>query len=490
MAPAAATVSAFAPFSFYPLAVIGPLFLFLLWLNSGPLQAFREGWLFGLGLLGFGVFWLRISIDQFGNLGTVSAILITLAFVSAVATFYALVGWVAVRFSSGVQQRLILFSSLWVLVEWFRGWFLTGFPWLALGYSQINSPLGALAPLMGVYGVSLAVTTSAALLIWCMQGSIRQMSAALGGVILIWGAGYLLQGHHWTHPAGRPLQVSMIQGNVTQQLKWDRDTLLPTLELYTRLTNLHWQSDLIIWPETAVPAFAHDVERSLLLPLAARALEHKSVLLIGIPIWQQEENRYFNAMLVLGEDTPAEKRQAYYKRHLVPFGEFMPLESLLRPLIDWLQIPMSDFSAGDNEKPLLRLAGYTAGISICYEDAFGEEVIEALPEANFLINASNDAWFGDSLAPHQHLEIARMRALESGRFLLRSTNTGISALVGPDGEIVSSSPAFEQHVLSGEIIPLTGLTPYARFGNWLPVSLVSTILLVLLLVSSRKSAPT
>ena len=481
----AATVSAFAPFSLYPLAILGPLLLFLLWLNSTPLQAFREGWFFGLGLLGFGVFWLRISIDQFGNLGTLTAILITLAFITIIATYYGLVGWFAVRFSARIQQQLILFSSFWVFFEWIRGWFLTGFPWLALGYSQIDSPLGALAPLIGVYGVSLAVTTSSALLVWCLQGSIRQLLVASGGLILIWGMGYLLQGHQWTHPAGEPIRVSMIQGNVAQHLKWKKDSFVPTLELYARLTRDNWQSDLIIWPETAVPAFAHQVERSFLQPMEEQAMKHKRVLLIGIPIWQQEENRYFNAMLVLGEDTPTGERQAYYKRHLVPFGEFMPLQSLLRPLIDWLQIPMSDFSAGESTKPLLQMAGYAAGISICYEDAFGEEVIEALPEAAFLINASNDAWFGDSLAPHQHLEIARMRALESGRYLLRSTNTGISALISADGEIVKRSPAFQQHVLSGDIIPLTGLTPYARFGNWLTISVISIVLLVLILVNRR-----
>ena len=479
----AATVTAFAPFSLYPLAVIGPTLLFHLWLNSSPLKAFREGWFFGLGLLGFGVFWLRISIDQFGNMVTLAAILITLIFIVVFATYYGLVGWLAVKFSARIQQRLVLFPALWVLLEWFRGWFLTGFPWLALGYSQIDSPLGALAPLIGVYGVSLAVTTSSALLVWCMRGSIRNLTIALGALVLIWSMGYLSQSHQWTHSAGEPFSVSMIQGNVAQHMKWKKDSLLPTLELYARLTQANWQSDLIIWPETAVPAFAHQVETSFLQPMAEQAMKHESLLLIGIPIWQQEDNRYFNAMLVLGEDTPVEKRQAYYKRHLVPFGEFMPLRSLLRPLIDWLQIPMSDFSAGESEKPLLQLGGYAVGISICYEDAFGEEVIEALPQAAFLINASNDAWFGDSLAPHQHLEIARMRALESGRYLLRSTNTGISAIINANGEIVKKSPAFQQHVLSGDIIPLTGLTLYARFGNWLPISLVSTILLVLILIN-------
>jgi apolipoprotein N-acyltransferase len=222
------------------------------------------------------------------------------------------------------------------------------------------------------------------------------------------------------------------------------------------------------------------VEDSVLQPLSAEAVANESELLVGIPVWDGDTGAYYNSLMTLGG-----QRTHYAKRHLVPFGEFMPLKRWLRPLIQWLQIPMSDFTPGSGERPLLTVAGYPAGVSICYEDAFGEEVAQALPEAAFLVNVSNDAWFGDSLAPPQHLEIARMRAVETGRYMLRSTNTGISALIDPKGKIQGFSPAFQAHVLSGEVVPMQGATPYVRVGNW-AVILFSMLLLIFTLWRLRR----
>lgn len=475
----ALTVASFAPFSLTPLALSGPALLFLLWLHASPRQAFHLGWGYGCGLLGFGVFWLHISIDQFGNVGTLLAIFITLLFVVSVALLYGLVGWCAGYMAKRyglVLALLLFFPLLWVLGEWLRGWVFTGFPWLVLGYSQINSPLAGYAPLAGVYGVSWMLLLSAGLLVLLFMGKGYLKAIALAGALFIWGVGMPLRDVQWTQPAGEPIKVSLIQANIEQEAKWKPENRIATLKLYTDLTRANWDSDLIIWPETAVPAFAHLIEESLLQPLSAEAVEQGSELLIGIPIWNQEGGQYYNAMMSLGAN-----RDSYSKRHLVPFGEYMPLKFLLRPLIEWLQIPMSDFTPGGRDTPLLQVAGYPAGISVCYEDVFGEEVIEAMPQAAFLINASNDAWFGDSLAPPQHLEIARMRSLETGRYMLRSTNTGISALIGPHGELLAQSPAFEQHVLSGEIIPMSGTTPYAVIGNWLVISFAIVLLFFSLL---------
>lgn len=473
----ALTVLAFSPFSLYPLALLGPLLLLWLWRDATPRFGFQSGWAYGIGLLGFGVFWLHISIDQFGNMGSAAAIGITLLFVLAIALYYGLVGWLAVRLwrPGGAGWLFGVIPSLWVLGEWLRGWLFTGFPWLLLGYSQIDSPLAGYAPLLGVYGVSWLVMLSVVLLLRLLSPAVTGRLRLAGGLALLWGGGMLLTPVTWTEPAGAPLRVSLIQGNIAQEIKWKRDSLRPTLDLYTGLTREQWQSDLIIWPETAVPAFAHQVEEGLLQPLTEEALANRSALLIGIPEWDAESGAYYNSMISLGRE-----RGSYAKRHLVPFGEFMPLKAWLRPLVDWLQIPMSDFTPGRAAQPLLRVAGYDAGISICYEDAFGEEVAEALPQAAFLVNASNDAWFGDSLAPRQHLEIARMRALETGRYLLRATNTGISALIDPKGRVPAFSPAFRQHVLSGEIIPMQGATPYVRVGNW-AVVLFSCLVVVLYL---------
>ena len=451
---------AFAPWSLYPLAFAGTALLLALWRTATPRQAFFEGYAFGLGLLGFGVFWVHISIDQFGNVGTLLAILITLLFIASMALYYGLAGWLALRLAGDRAcsgPALLLFCSLLLSAEWLRGWLFGGFPWLALGYSQIDGPLGAWAPVLGVYGVSWLVYLSAALVISLVLTG-RWRLVALGGLVLIWGGALLLEGHPWTQPAGRSLQVAIVQGNVPQALKWRREMRQPTLQRYLGLTRGQWDKDLVVWPETAVPALADQVEASLLAPLEREVQAHGRSLLLGVPV--REQGRYYNSMLSLGAS-----RGRYDKRHLVPFGEFMPLKGLLQPLVDWLNIPMSDFSAGRAAKPLLQLAGYPAGISICYEDAFGEEVIEALPEAAFLVNASNDAWFGDSLALHQHLEIARMRARESGRYLLRATNTGISALIDQRGALLARSPLNRQFVLEGELVPMQGMTPYARFGN-------------------------
>jgi len=472
----ASTLLAFAPFSIYPLAVLGPLLLFLLWLDASPRRAFRDGWFFGLGLLGFGVSWLHISIDEFGNVGTPLAVFITALFIALLSLFYGLVGWLGRVLTAnglGRWERLLLFTSLWVLAEWLRGWLFSGFPWLSLGYSQIDSPLAGWATVFGVYGVSWAVVLTAAGLVLSIVGTSRQRLAVLSGLLLLWGAGLSLKSIDWSIPSGDPLRVAMIQGNVPQQEKWKRRNLVPTLDLYARLSRRNWDRDLIIWPETAVPAFSYQVEKPFLDPLHKEAVRDGVTILLGIPE-QKEGGRYFNSMVTLGDD-----RNTYHKRHLVPFGEFMPLKFMLQPLIDWLQIPMSDFTAGEAEKPLMTVAGHPAAISICYEDVFGEEVIEALPEAAFLVNASNDAWFGDSLAPPQHLEIARMRSMETGRYLLRSTNTGISALIGPKGEVIADSPAFEQHVLRGEVRPMKGLTPYGRTGN-LGVVLLSLLVLAVI----------
>ncbi|MDF1528860.1 MAG: apolipoprotein N-acyltransferase, partial [Sedimenticola sp.] len=333
------------------------------------------------------------------------------------------------------------------------------------------SPLNGFAPLIGVYGVSWIVLFCAVLLYRLLLPGVKGRLWLAGGLLLVIGTGLLLQRVNWTQPAGSAFRVSMIQANIAQEDKWRRDRLRPTLELYTQLTRDVWQSRLIIWPETAVPAFAHQVEDSVLQPLAAEAVAHQSDLLVGIPMWDTDTGAYYNSLLTLGAE-----RAHYAKRHLVPFGEFMPLKRWLRPLIEWLQIPMSDFTPGSAERPLLKVAGYPAGVSVCYEDAFGEEVAEALPEAAFLINASNDAWFGDSLAPRQHLQIARMRALETGRYMLRSTNTGISALIDQKGRVIGFSPAFQTHVLTGEVLPMQGVTPYVRLGNW-AVILISILLL-------------
>lgn len=452
-------VLAFAPFGLWPLAIIAPALLFRLLQGRPPVVGFALGYLFGLGLLGFGVSWLQVSIGQFGGITPPLALLLTAVFILFVALYFGLLGYLVARLSRGQPAGVsgLIFAAVWLLLEWLRGWLFSGFPWLNLGAAMVDSPLVHYVPAIGVYGVSLLVVWQAVLL-----SSLYRVWAWLL-LALIWGGGLLLGQADWVAPRGEPFRVSLVQGNIEQKLKWRPEQFRPTLARYLGLTGEAGDSRLIVWPETAVPAFAEQVEESLLQPLHEQLAARGQDLVLGIPV--SDGDGYTNSMLSLG----VSGRGRYDKRHLVPFGEFLPFKTWLSPLVRWLKIPMSDFKDGSDKPPLLTLAGLPAGMSICYEDAFGAEVAQALPAAAFLVNASNDAWFGDSLAPHQHLQIARMRALEGGRFLLRATNTGISAIIDQHGEPVAVSPQFEAAVLSAEIQPLQGETPYLLWGNWLAV---------------------
>jgi apolipoprotein N-acyltransferase len=271
----------------------------------------------------------------------------------------------------------------------------------------------------------------------------------------------------------------VLQGNVEQAVKWNPDGLLPTLQTYLQLTRDHLDSDLIVWPETAIPEFLHSVEQPLLKPLGETARARGAEIVIGVPIMESADH-YYNGLISIGS---AEDR--YYKRHLVPFGEYLPFKALLRPLIDWFDVPMSDFSRGHAAKPLLQVGAHRVGVSICYEDVFPDEVRQALPEASYLINVSNDAWFGDSLAPHQHLEFARLRALESGRPLVRATNTGISAIVDERGGVIGSIRSFERGAYSAEIQPRAGVTPFSRLGSGPAIAIALAMLGAALLLRRR-----
>jgi len=456
----ALTTLAFAPFSLYPMAIVGPAILFWLLLKS---PGFLTGFLYGLGLMGSGISWLYVSVEQFGDLGTVIPVLFTAAFIAFVAQLYGLLGWLALHLGSrsSLINLLLIFPSLWVLVEWLRSWVLTGFPWLSLGYSQIDSPLAGYAPLFGIFAVSWACTLAAGLLITLFTGSARLRAVSLLALFILAGLGGLLRTIEWSSRYGEPIKVALIQGNIPQKIKWNPEQLMPTLQLFSKLTMQHKDADLIVWPETAVPGLFSRLDEEFFKPLELLLQESSSNLLLGVVLLDKEKGGYQNAMVGLGDN-----RAFYTKQHLVPFTEYLPLKPLFGPIVELFSIPMSNFTLHPNWQPTIKLGKHTIGMSICYEDAFGAEMIRALPEAEFLVNTSNDAWFGDSLAPHQHLEIARMRALEVGRYLLRGTNTGVSAIIGPQGEILHRSPLLEEHVLRGEIRSMSGQTPYSHIGNW------------------------
>ena len=452
----AVSVAGFAPFGLYPLPLLA-LALWLLWRPGDVRPAFFHGWLFGLGLFGAGVSWVHVSIHVFGHsplpLAIAAALLLAAFLALFPATLAALLDWWR---RSETVSLLLLFPALWLLSEWLRGQLFTGFPWLSLGYSQIDGPLAGLAPLVGVYGVGMAVAALAGALALLLRHRGRS-GRAWGLLLFLPLAGLLLEPVAWTRPEGEPLRVSLVQGNIPQDRKWQPEERLATLERYLRMTRnewhaADWHAQLVVWPETAIPAF-----------LRREAAAADSDLLVGIPVLDREDWRYYNAVLHVG---PGEG--IYYKRHLVPFGEYLPLRRWLGELLAVMPLPVADFSAGDPRQPPLQVRGVAVGPSVCYEIIFPEEVRRMLPAAGLLVNVSNDAWFGASLGPPQHLEMARMRALETGRPLLRATNTGITAVIDHRGRLLGRAPQFRPAVVRETVQPRQGATPYVQLGE-LPV---------------------
>jgi len=467
---------AFAPFDIWPLAILLPAILSWTWDGATPRRAAVRGGLFGLGAYGFGIYWIFISLHDYGNAPAPFAALATFIMVLAMALYPAALGGLIARWGPppGPARWLLVFPALWTLLDWVRSWLLTGFPWLAIGYSQTDAPLGQLAPYVGVFGVGWAVLFSASLFRTLLSG--EDWRALLGGLGLLaalglgaWGLGRV----EWVEPAGAPLRVAIVQGNVGQERKWDPDALDETLTHYVQLSLPEQsRSEVIIWPETAIPALLDEV-RPFVAALAGVAQQAGVDYVTGIPTGSRENGVFHNSIIGLGRSPGL-----YHKHRLLPFGEYLPLRGFLLFFRDWVDIPMADFTPGDREQPLFRAGGQPVGLSICFEAVFGEEIRRALPEATWLINLSNDAWFKDSAAPHQHLQIARMRALEVARYLVRATNTGVSAIVDERGRIRARGPQFQAEVIRGEVQPLHGLTPYARFGDWPAVAMMVGLLVL------------
>ena len=476
---AAASVLGFAPFGLAPLPFFSAAGLLWLWQSAAtPRRSAGLGFAFGLGLFLAGVSWVYVSLHEFGAMPAPLAAIATLLFCAFLALSPALVGYLQARARRPLAIRqLLLIPALWVLGEWLRDWIFTGFPWLALGYSQSASPLAGYAPLAGVFGVSWLVWLCAALLLALLRA--RGRIAALTGLALLFGTGYGLKQVEWTRALGAPVTVSLLQGNIAQEMKWDEARFAATVQLYQRMS-AGAPARLVILPETAIPRFLDRLDPELLRALAQTARGAGGDLIMGLPM-RDATGRYYNSVLSLGT-SPS---QRYDKIHLVPFGEFIP------PGFGWvlsiLKIPLSDFSRGGITQAPLALAGQKVAVNICYEDAFGEEIIRFLPEATLLVNASNVAWFGHSLAPHQHLQIAQLRALETGRTMLRATNSGMTAIIDHHGNITAALPAFTQGVLKGVAQGRAGATPYVRWGN-APVLVLALLLCALSMLRQGKPA--
>ena len=461
----------FSPFHYYPVALISLTLLFVSWQGISAKQAALRGFLFGLGFFGVGVSWVYVAIHDFGSSGIPLGVLLTAVFVAFFATYLAFVGWAIKKISNETLSTIdfvLLLPVAWLVFEYFKGWFLTGFPWLEVGAGQIDGPLSGYTPIVGVLGVSLLTAISAGLLAAAWQA--KRVSLLII-VVVIWTAGYLLKPVLWTQPVDKEIKVTIIQGNIPQEIKWDPEQLYKTLALYKARTEQNWDSDLIVWPENAVTVFYHQVKAFYLDPLEKLARENKTDILLGLPVLNKETDEYYNSIMALGE-----QEGFYYKSHLVPFGDYVPFE-WLRGVIKFFDLPMSSFRPGPISNELVHAAGQAIGLSICYEDTFSTEVLRSVPEASLLVNATNNAWYGDSFAPHQHLQISQNRALETGRPTIRATTNGVSALIDFKGHLQQQTEQFKEAVLTGNVQPRQGATPYVMWGQ-LPLWLFSLFMLM------------
>ncbi len=474
----------FAPFGWWPLALAAPAALFALIRGLPPRRAGWTGASFGVGLFAFGTYWLYTCLHVFGLVPIWLTLVLQAVLVAAMSTYLAALSYLSNRFwlKSGSTRDWLVLPALWVLLEWLRGWLLSGFPWLSTGYAMIDSPLAAWAPLFGIYGVTgAAVLISVAINVVFMPATpLWRRGMALIIAAALFAVPALLSHAQWTHAAGPPIAIAAVQGAVPQDQKWQAKNRDLTMQRYLRLTGEAWGSRLIVWPEASLPVLSTDIP-DFLHRLKEQGRAHDADLAIGLVDYRPETKQYFNGILVLGSAGDG----WYYKRHLVPFGEYFPVPAFVRSWLRLMSLPYDDFTAGNSRQAILSAAGQKLGLTICYEDAFGSQQLSVLRQATLLINVTNNAWYGDSTAPHQHLQIARMRALEAGRFLVRAANDGITAAIDPKGKIVARLAQFQEGVMRTNVQPMTGLTPFAKLGNY-PVVIGALVLLAIAVWRRRR----
>ena len=469
-------IGALSTLAFYPagysllLPILLAIWLHILFKQKSGKMAAGLGFSFGLGFFLAGVAWIFVSLHDYGGMPTPLAGLALLLFASLLALYWLGSARVIWFFRDYPILQLMVVPSILGLMDWLRGTLFTGFPWLSLGYSQIPSGwFSGFDPIWGIYGVSWVVGLVAILLRLSFTSGWSKRSAT--GLVLLILLSLGINRISYTHPVGNSFSVRLIQGNVSQSIKWLPGETKNTLEHYQKLID-ESHEQLVILPETAFPVFANMLPKDYLLEIKSHLHQDGSDLLFGVP--EEVGGRYYNSVMSLGTSTP----QVYRKHHLVPFGEFIPMKFIFKPLMAWLNIPLDDFNRGTlNQSPIVA-AGQKIAVDICYEDNFGNEIRHSLPQATVLANVTDDAWFGHEYAADQHLQISEARALETGRYMLRATNTGMTAIINEHGRILSELPPGVSGALVGKAQGYAGMTPYGRFGDG-PMLIVSIILVIL-----------
>lgn len=494
----ASLVFAYAPFSLWWLTLL-VLPGWIHYVNHHVIKstkaiktATQHGFAFGFGWFGAGISWVHVSIAEFGGVPLLVSIALMVMLCLYLALFPALAIYATAKISDKLNRPIIwwLLAPLWLLTEYIRSVFLTGFPWLSLGYSQIDSPLAALAPLIGEIGITFVVILFACSIFYLTQRQFKRASTLIVAKVLLVVFSTTTV---WVTETAKTKRIALVQGNIAQTIKWQPEQQWPTMLKYLDLSRVNYDADIIVWPESAVASIETLNTTQEFLDVANRsAALNNSAIITGIINYYFETERYFNALIVLGKKHAEDDEGAYYynnknryyKNHLLPIGEFVPFGDLLRPLAPLFNLPMSSFTRGDYVQNNLLANGVRLLPLICFEIAFPSQLSANFSnETNFLLTVSNDAWFGNSHGPHQHMEIARMRAIEFGRPLVRSTNTGVTAMTNQYGEIIEVLPQFEQGVIKADLPIVSGMTPYALWGNFptylFAVLLTSTVILTI-----------
>ncbi|MGB1239343.1 MAG: apolipoprotein N-acyltransferase [Pseudomonadales bacterium] len=483
----AATTLAFAPFDLKLIAFITPAILFLLLQNQSIKQATLTGYLFGAGFFGTGISWVYVSINTYGGTHWLLASIITAFFCLGMALFFALQSWLYQKY---LKPNWLSFAALWLSFEWLRSWLLTGFPWLYLGYVTTDTPLLPLASLGGIWLLSLAVLLPGLALanLWLKRSSGNYKAAYLALLACITLPITVGQGvqEPQTQSSPQAIDIAIVQPNIPQEIKWQPAYLAQILERYVSMTEPLLGSDMILWPETAIPSFYYRVA-PFLEPLVQRQRTLGGNLVTGLPVQVEDtlrpgESRIHNSLRNLTQQS------TYHKQRLVPFGEYVPFEDELRGLINFLDIPSLSFSLPQAQQPLLQIGKYHFSAAICYEIAYPELVRRNSQSADVLLTVSNDTWFSHSIGPDQHFQMARIRAVENGRWLVRAANNGISAVVDPRGNVTAQAPRYTQAVLKTKVWKMSGTTVYQRAGLW-PV-LITCLLVIGLSLCQRKKSST
>ncbi len=495
-------VFAYAPFSLWWLTLILPSIMLYQIKDVSPKHAAKKTALFAFGWFSSGISWVHVSIDQFGGLPLIFSLLLMLALCAYLALFPALAGYLTARIAKNKHVNLWLFPSVWLLCEYLRAVVLTGFPWLSLGYSQIDSPLASFAPVIGEVGLTgiILVLNICWVKIYCFcldyinnKNQISSLAVSYQNLLLpltlvvgIMLTSFTFSHLSWTELTGKSTKMALIQGNVAQSIKWQPEQEWPTMLKYLDLTRVNYDADIIVWPESAIPALEPAVQ-DYLSTVNSSAILNNSAIITGLINYNFESKEYFNALVVLGKKNSEDEQgyyynhsNRYYKNHLLPIGEFVPFQELLRPIAPFFNLPMSSFTAGNYIQPNLIANNLHILPLNCFEIAFPMQLAANFTDdTDMILTVSNDAWFGDSHGPHQHFEIARMRALEFGRPLVRATNNGVTGMINHLGEVTAIAPQFEEVVLRGTVEFVKGDTPYSQWPNlilWLMI-LVPIILM-------------